>query len=271
MSQHKLAVLGNPIAHSRSPDIHKMFAEQTGIELSYEKIQVLDGEFQQIAGGLVKEGYTGFNVTLPCKGEAFSFASSCSESAIKSEAVNTISLANGSILGDNTDGAGLVRDMTRNLGWNMTGKRILILGAGGAVRGVLPALLQTEPTSIHLLNRTLITAEDIVARMADERLRAVTHQALEVDYDLVINGTSAGLVGGELALPAFILCADSRVYDMVYGAEPTQFNRWCAEVAACEVSDGLGMLVEQAALSFYDWFATEVRTPEVITVLRDQI
>ncbi len=271
MNQHKLAVLGNPIRHSRSPEIHQMFAQQAGIELFYGKVEVPEGDFQQVATRLIEEGYRGFNVTLPCKGDAFRYANRCSDPAVKSEAVNTISLEDNLILGDNTDGAGLVRDMTGNLGWNVGGKRILVLGAGGAVRGVLPALLKTDPVSIHLLNRTFTRAQDIVLRMADERLQAVTEQSLLQDYDLIINGTSAGLLGGELLLPVSALCPGTRVYDMVYGVEPSLFCQWCVEVSGCEISDGLGMLVEQAALSFHRWFATEVRTPEVIATLRNQL
>lgn len=270
MKNHRLAVLGNPVSHSRSPQIHKAFAQQVGIDLSYEKIEVPDGEFNQVASELLSLHYSGFNVTLPCKGDAFRFASRCSNSALRSEAVNTISIVDETqIHGDNTDGPGLVKDITENLGWQIENQRILVLGAGGAVRGILWDLLQASPQVVHLYNRTAAKADVIVKKMADPGLIAVTKASLEQGYDLVINGTSAGLGGEVPDLPSSVLCGDSRSYDMVYGSQTTAFNDWCHRTSGCEIADGLGMLVEQAALSFQIWFSRRVQTAQVIAVLRN--
>jgi shikimate dehydrogenase len=270
MKKHRLAVLGNPVSHSRSPQIHVAFAQQLGIDLSYEKIEVPAGEFNQVASGLLSSHYSGFNVTLPCKGDAFRFASRCSSSALRSEAVNTISITDEmQIHGDNTDGPGLVKDLTENLGWQIENQRILVLGAGGAVRGILWDLLQASPQMVHLYNRTAAKAEAIVKKMADPSLITVTKASLEQGYDMVINGTSAGLGGEVPDLPASVLRRDSHSYDMVYGPGTTAFNDWCHRTSGCEVADGLGMLVEQAALSFQIWFSRKVQTAQVIAILRN--
>ena len=269
MKTHKLAVLGNPVSHSRSPQIHEAFAQQVGISLSYEKIEVPAGEFNQVASKLLSLGYSGFNVTLPYKGDAFRFVSHCSNSALRSEAVNTISIIDETqIHGDNTDGPGLIKDLGENLGWQIEDQRILVLGAGGVVRGILWDLLQASPQVVHLYNRTAAKADVIVRKMADPSLIAVTKASLEQGYDMVINGTSAGLGGEVPDLPASVLREDSHSYDMVYGPGTTAFNDWCYQTSGCEVADGLGMLVEQAALSFHTWFSRKVQTAEVIAVLR---
>ena len=269
----KLAVFGNPIAHSRSPKIHAMFGEQTDIDLHYEKVLVPAGQFAELARRFLAEG-TGFNVTLPYKGEAWAFVDEASNDANLAQAVNTISVnLAGQVRGDNTDGDGLVTDITQNLSWVITGKRVLVLGAGGAVSGVLGSLLSQAPASIQINNRTRTKAERLVARFNDERLSCVSTAQLESNYDLIINGTSAGLVGDNPALPALIVGQDSHCYDMIYGGPGTQparttFNTWCLSHANCDVADGLGMLVEQAALAFAIWFDRPVDTQPVITELR---
>jgi shikimate dehydrogenase len=277
MVAHRLAVMGNPIAHSRSPEIHEALARQTGIALGYDRILVAQGEFRTTSLRFLETGGLGFNVTVPCKGDAYEFADQCSDSADRCEAVNTISVGNdGLIHGDNTDGPGLVRDLTGNLAWKIEGQRVLVLGAGGAVRGVLWDLLHASPESIHLNNRTMTKAESIVDKMNDDRLVAVRQDELSENYDLIINGTSAGLNGDIPDLPTRVLGSKTCCYDMVYGSSATSFNAWCRNTAKCEIADGLGMLVEQAALSFKIWFsefidADLINTAEIISSLRKKL
>jgi shikimate dehydrogenase len=268
MVAHKLAVFGNPIAHSRSPEIHEALARQTGIELGYERILVPAGEFNTASLKFLEAGGLGFNVTLPCKEDAYEFVDQYSDSANRCKAVNTISVGNdGQTHGDNTDGPGLVCDLISNLGWKIEGQSILVLGAGGAVRGVLWDLLKASPESVHLHNRTSTKAEAIVVNLNDERLAAVGPGELGSNYDLVINGTSAGLKGHVLDLPPRIIGSDTCCYDMIYGPSITSFNAWSRDIANCEVADGLGMLVEQAALSFQIWFS-ELADPGLIDTTR---
>ena len=257
----KLGVLGRPIEHSRSPEIHQLFSAQTGISLSYEKILVPEGQFNAIAIEFLQTG-KGFNITTPCKHEAFLLAREHSLAATLAGAVNTISVnAAGIISGDNTDGPGLIQDMTHNLGWTIKGKKLLVLGAGGAVSGLLPSLLDAEPQEIHLHNRTQQRAVALVQRLGDVRLVSRSADTLDAAYDLVINGTSGSLFGEMNKLPDDIVAGGSCCYDLVYGAETTAFNHWCLQQADCMVADGLGMLVEQAALAFHIWFAQEIKTP----------
>lgn len=267
---HKLAVFGRPVEHSMSPRIHQQFAAQAGLKISYERVLVPEGAFNRIADDFLADGL-GFNVTVPCKGDAYLYASQRSDSAEKARAVNTISVRNGIVRGDNTDGPGLVTDLARNLGWELEGKRVLVLGAGGAVSGVLPDLLAENPQQAHLHNRTHEKAMALAARFGDARLEAKTAAGLGSGYDLVINGTSAGLSGGVPALPPRVVGDGSRCYDMAYGAGKTDFVAWCLQQADCEAADGLGMLVEQAALSFRIWFGKAVETRPVIARVRKDI
>ncbi|MFP6807823.1 MAG: shikimate dehydrogenase [Pseudomonadales bacterium] len=275
MSEYKLAVLGQPIAHSRSPEIHGAFARQAGISINYEKIEIKAGDFNNIAKRLVREGYRGFNITLPCKRDAYLFATSCSDTAAACEAVNTITMMkDGLTRGDNTDGPGLVRDLTTNLGWQIKDMRVLVLGAGGAVRGVVPDLLAALPVSIHIFNRTYQRANIIAQNIADVRVQAVQKNQLEESYDLVINGTSAGLsapMTDNALLPEFAIGQQTRCYDMIYGSSITTFNQWFRQISGGDIADGLGMLVEQAALSFRHWFSKEVETAPVIAALRKSL
>ncbi|MBT4494616.1 MAG: shikimate dehydrogenase [Gammaproteobacteria bacterium] len=267
----KLAVLGNPVEHSRSPDIHRQFGEAAGIELSYEKILVAAGDFDMVVRRFMNDG-TGLNVTVPCKRDAWALVDEMSDKAALAEAVNTISRSDdGGLFGSNTDGEGMLRDIVGNLGWKIAGKRVLVIGSGGAVSGVLGDLLEAAPESVDLFNRTQDKAERLAHRFADQRLQAVAASALESQYDIVINGTSAGLAGEDIELPGRIVGSESRCYDMIYGAGTTRFNQWCQAEAACQVSDGLGMLVEQAALAFEIWLGAQVETSPVIESLRSTI
>ncbi len=265
----RLAVLGNPIVHSRSPEIHGLFGEQAGIELSYERILVPDGEFAAVAGEFfARPEAVGVNVTVPCKADAWRLAGVTSDNAEKAQAVNTLwRQADGTLSGHNTDGAGLVADLINHLGWQLQDRRILVLGAGGAVRGVMANLLAQQPAKLHLWNRTRSRAEALVSAFGD-KAEALPADQLETAYDLVINGTSASLSEQQIALPASIIGDGSCCYDMVYSAETTLFNRWCLAQARCRVADGLGMLVEQAAVAFEIWFGVRPETRPVLAHLR---
>lgn len=273
-STDRYAVFGNPIKHSKSPVIHAAFARQCGEQMRYRAVLVeLDG-FEQAASKFFAGGGSGLNITVPFKREAFDFADLLSDRARRAGAVNTLSLGqDGGIEGDNTDGIGLVRDMIANLGWVVQGLRVLIIGAGGAVRGVLEPLLREKPCELLIVNRTAGKAEQLAAEFADIAPVEGGGYALigERQFDLVINGTSAGLSGEMPELPDSLLTQRSCCYDMVYGNEPTPFMRWAAHHAAWAVADGLGMLVEQAAQSFYVWRRVRPETGPVITQLRQQI
>ena len=270
---YKLAVFGNPIAHSRSPEIHQLFAEQHGMSIDYQRVLVPVGEFSEYARQFLAQGGHGFNVTVPFKTDAFHFAEECSRPAALAESVNTISVSNNTIKGDSTDGAGMVQDICRNLGWTVKAGKVLVLGAGGAVKGVLANLLNEGPEQVDILNRTVEKAEAIVSVIDDSRVRAVTIDKLASDYSLIINGTSAGLLGKSLALPEHIIHGASHCYDMSYntaaGAGQTGFLVWCRDTGAAQCADGLGMLVEQAAEAFKLWFHCEVDTHPVIESLRE--
>ena len=214
------------------------------------------------------------NVTVPHKGAAFQLAERVTERAQRAAAVNTLWLDDsGTLVGDNTDGVGLLRDIRDNHSWNIAGSRILLLGAGGAVRGVLEPLLAERPASLVIANRTIEKARALAAQFAE--LGQVSAMGLEEldgsSYDLVINGTSAGLSGDVPRLPDDLVGDRGCCYDMVYGSEPTAFMRWAAEQAAWAVTDGLGMLVEQAAESFCLWRGCRPETGPVITLLRSHL
>jgi shikimate dehydrogenase len=270
----KYAVIGNPIAHSKSPLIHKMFAAQTGQDISYEAILApLDG-FAATVERLRKEGYKGCNVTVPFKQEAWRIGASTTR-ALDAEAVNTLKFENGEIFGDNTDGIGLVQDIENNLDTPLKSKRILLIGAGGASYGVLHPLLEASQTSLVIYNRTLEKALSLKKSIEQhEKFRHFSLKAVEfgklgdAKFDVVINATSAGLTNSELPLPPTIFAPGALAYDMMYGRE-TPFMKFAREHGAV-VSDGLGMLVEQAAESFYIWRGVRPDTAPVIEAIRRQ-
>ncbi|MGD9659753.1 MAG: shikimate dehydrogenase [Porticoccaceae bacterium] len=265
------AVFGNPVKHSRSPDIHTRFAAQTGQDISYQRQLVgLEG-FREAADRFFANGGRGLNITLPFKVDAYEYADELTPRARRAGAVNTlVRQDSGIILGDNTDGAGMVRDMLVNLGWSLTAKNILILGAGGAVRGVLEPLLQQRPASIAIANRTEAKAMDLANAFAD--LGAVTGCGFgelgEYPFDVIINGTSASLTGDLPPLPETVVTPTTCCYDMMYASEPTVFLRWAKTLGATMCADGLGMLVEQAAESFRLWRGVSPNTSAVIAYLR---
>ncbi|HLS97657.1 MAG: shikimate dehydrogenase [Porticoccaceae bacterium] len=265
----RYAVFGNPVAHSRSPDIHARFAAATGQDLVYDRQLVALGGFASAARAFFTAGGKGLNVTLPFKEDAFSFADTLSPRARRAGAVNTLALRGEAVLGDNTDGAGLVRDIRANLGWELAGRRVLVLGAGGAVRGVLAPLLAEGPARLVIANRTLARAAELATAFAD--LGPVAGGGFaELDgqtFDLVINGTSASLAGDLPPLPEGLLAPGARCYDMMYGKAPTVFMAWAADRGAV-VADGLGMLVEQAAEAFLLWRGVRPETAPVVAWLR---
>jgi len=268
----KYAVFGNPIKHSKSPQIHAIFAEQCAQAMQYRAVRVELGGFSKAAGNFFAEGGSGLNITVPFKRDAYDFSQQLSDRARRAGAVNTLTLkADGSIEGDNTDGIGLVRDMVANLGWAIQGLRILVLGAGGAVRGVLEPLLRERPRELLIVNRTAERAGQLAEEFSD--ITAIDGGGYELigerQFDLIINASSAGLSGEMPDLPSSLLTERSCCYDMVYGAEPTPFMRWAAHHAAWAVSDGIGMLVEQAAQSFYIWRNVRPETRPVIHQLRE--
>ena len=248
-----------------------MFSAQSGVSLTYEKIQVSEEGFAETADRFLETGY-GFNVTLPCKFDACRYVDELTPEAALGEAVNTVSrLPDDRLLGSNTDGRGLVNDLVQNLGWEISGRKLLVVGAGGAVSGALPALLSEQPASVHLVNRTHQRARDLAARLDNPCLEARPVDDLDEGYDLVINGTAASLAGQAPDLPQRIIAAGTCCYDMMYGAEITAFNRWCESLGSRNLSDGLGMLVEQAGLAFTIWFDREIETGPVLAALRTSL
>lgn len=266
------AVVGHPISHSLSPLIHSAFAAQTGEAMEYTAIQAPLDQFEATVAGFFERGGRGLNVTVPFKGQAWKMAAKRAERAEKAGAANTLLLdSKGLLTADNTDGTGLVRDLTVYHGVDLTAARILVLGAGGAVRGVLSPLLACGPESITIANRTVEKARLLAELFADEgRLTACGFEQPAAPYDLIINGTSASLQGDLPPLSRTVVGPETRVYDMMYSATQTPFNQWAAGQGALATLDGLGMLVEQAAESFWLWRGVRPDTASVRALLRDR-
>jgi shikimate dehydrogenase len=264
MTDH-YAVFGHPIAHSKSPHIHAAFARQTGQDMTYEAILApLDG-FAASVAAFIAAGGRGANVTVPFKEEAFELASRLSPRAERAGAVNTLAFDANGILGDNTDGAGLVADLTRNLHCTLAGTRILLLGAGGAARGVIGPLLDQRPATLVIANRTVSRAQEL-ADLFDRGVLACGFDAVNTPFDLVINATAASLAGELPPLSPGIFTVDTLAYDMMYGRDTPFLGFARAEGAA--TADGLGMLVEQAAEAFHRWRGVRPDTAPVIAALR---
>jgi len=265
------AVMGNPISHSKSPLIHAAFAKQTKQRMNYSAIQVDAGGFEQAVGNFRANGGKGLNITVPFKQEAWALVDERSERASQAGAVNTISFGDdGHCIGDNTDGVGLARDLMENNGVELHDARILLLGAGGAVRGVLGPMIAQHPAEIVIANRT---AEKAVALASEfnrgDLLRGCGFQAIgKHAFDIIVNGTAASLQGDLPPLPTTAISETTCCYDMMYGKEPTVFLHWAAEQGAAKTLDGLGMLVEQAAESFFIWRGVRPDTKEVIASIK---
>lgn len=266
----RYAVVGNPIEHSKSPLIHSAFAKQTNQEMSYERILAPLDSFEATIKELVAQGYKGVNVTVPFKFKAFNLCDTLTERAQAAGAVNTLTFKDGRISGDNTDGAGLVRDMTHNLKHILHNKRTLLLGAGGAAEGVLHPLLACELDGLVIANRTIEKAERIISRQVQvgalNQLSASTYADLNNPFDIIINATSAGLTDTALPIPNMVFAKDCLAYDMMYGRETPFMTQ--ARANGAQVADGLGMLVEQAAEAFYIWRGVRPDTKPVIEMMR---
>ena len=271
----RYVVIGNPIAHSKSPQIHARFAQQTGEQLTYDRLLApLDG-FEAAVRGFIAGGGRGANVTVPFKLEAFALATERSARADAAGAVNTLVFDGARILGDNTDGVGLVRDIVHGAGVGIAERRVLLLGAGGAARGVILPLLDESPAQIVIANRTQAKADELVAQFGQlpagrGRMRAAPFEAVDGAFDIVINATSASLSAELPPVPASTFSAQTFAYDMMYGAQPTVFMQMAAARGAA-VRDGLGMLVEQAAEAFFVWRGVRPDTAPVYAWLRQQL
>ncbi|MCE7914132.1 MAG: shikimate dehydrogenase [Nitrosomonas sp. PRO4] len=264
------AVVGNPISHSKSPRIHTIFAEQTHQVMQYTAILAPLNGFKSIVENFHNQGGKGLNVTVPFKMEAFQLATRVTERAACAQAVNTLKFNNSEILGDNTDGIGLLRDIELNLSVTVTSKKILLIGAGGAAQGVILPLLQQKPTMLAIANRTpqkaymlqqqFSTFGNIVA--GDFKSFPNQH------FDIIINATSASLSGALPEIPSDIFAQTELAYDMMYGHEPSRFLKFAQQHGARQIADGIGMLVEQAAESFLLWRGIRPQTKPIIALLK---
>jgi len=252
----RYAVIGNPIEHSKSPDIHLLFADQTGERLHYEKIFAEENAFTQVVNEFFNFDGKGLNVTVPFKNEAYDFVDELSDYAKHAGAVNTIyKNDSGQFVGANTDGIGLLRDLKKTLRLQIIDKKILIVGAGGATQGIVEPLLNENPAECWIANRTLSKAE-VIAEQFSPFGRIHTcglNNIPEKEFDLVIQATSAGLQGNNVELPAAIIGTNTSCYDLLYSDEDTPFMQWARMHSATHVVDGFGMLLEQAAEAFYLW------------------
>lgn len=269
----RYAVIGNPVAHSKSPQIHAEFARQTGQDLVYERLLAPLDAFEAAARRFFGEGGKGLNVTVPFKREAWDMMHLSAGDAEHAQAVNTIKQVGNELVGYNTDGIGLITDLQGNLNFSIRGKRVLLMGAGGAAQGVLRPLLQEHAASLVVANRTLDKAQDLIRKFskfkffAAQIFSASSYADLANEqFDLIINATSAGLGGEMPALPEGIFAPGALAYDMVYGRE-TPFMIFARKHGA-RTGDGLGMLVEQAAESFFIWRGVRPQTAPVIQKLR---
>ena len=272
----RLAVVGNPVAHSRSPQIHARFAAASGHAVDYTRIESpLDG-FAGTLRAFADGGARGCNVTVPFKGEAFAACARLSERARRAEAVNTIAFEADGWFGDNTDGVGLVRDIELNAGVTLRGKRVLVLGAGGAAAGALDPLLAARPAALVVANRTPAKAQALIERFAasaarlDVPLSATALETPGADFDVLVNATAASLQAAVPPLPAGTLRPGALALDMMYGAAALPFLRW-ARAQGAVARDGLGMLVEQAAEAYFVWMGVRPSTFQLLTELRREV
>ena len=273
MTDH-YGVIGHPISHSKSPVIHAQFARQTGQDLTYEAIDIDPADLTGSLDKLIHEGFKGLNVTVPHKKAVVDMMDDLSDRARLASAVNTITVQDDKrVVGDNTDGIGLVRDLMYNLRFEIQDADILILGAGGATRGIVPALLEAEPREILIANRTVERAEEVASAFGGQGVRPGSVAACRFDelegreFDLVINATSAGLGGEVPPFPASIIGPDVTCYDLSYAMKPTPFVGWARAQGAERAHQGWGMLVEQAAASFRIWRGMHPDTKAILANL----
>lgn len=266
----RYAVIGNPISHTKSPVLHAAFARQCGQDITYEALLGPLGRFRETVDDFRSQGGKGMNVTVPFKVEALNISDRLTTRARLAQAVNTLRFDHDGIFGDNTDGVGLVHDIQGRLGFSLKGKRILILGAGGAARGAVLPLFETAPAALTIVNRTAAKAEALQQQFAEfADISTGGFDALPgQSFDVVINATSAGLHGEHLPLPAGIFAPHALAYDMVYGNTATPFQLDAQTLGAARISDGLGMLVAQAAESFFLWRGVRPDTVPVLKMLQ---
>ncbi len=280
MKTQRFAVLGHPVTHSLSPRIHRAFARSLGLAVEYDAIDVPADAFDRKVPELINQGWEGFNVTVPHKEHACRWADHLTGRARRAGAVNTL-LPDpdrpGQWLGDTTDGAGLLYDLTQVQALMLESRRILILGAGGAVRGVIEPLLQAQPLAIHIANRTPNRAQQLVEQFAEAAHETGTeltgggYDVAESGWDLVINGTAASLSGEVPPLEPSAMQAVGACYDMMYSAETTPFLAWSEALGVARCMDGLGMLVGQAAESFMLWTGQRPDVTPVLALLREEL
>lgn len=264
----RYVVIGNPVAHSKSPFIHSSFARQTAQQMDYRHLLAPLGGFFDAVQEFRLAGGRGANVTLPFKLEAFALATELTPRAQAAGAVNTLLFDGDRILGDNTDGVGLVADIVRNAGISLAGSRVLLLGAGGAARGAVLPILAERPAQLVIANRTLSRAQELAAQASRQgKVAASEFSSLSGQFDVVINATSASINDEVPPIPASVFAAGSLAYDMMYGSKPTAFLRF-AESHGAVGRDGLGMLVEQAAEAFHLWRGVRPATQTVFADLR---
>ncbi|NQZ81456.1 MAG: shikimate dehydrogenase [Colwellia sp.] len=268
MDQYR--VFGNPIKQSRSPYIHQAFAQSTDQQLSYQSELVEINAFSAKVHQFFRSGGKGANITVPFKEQALLLCDQLSDRARLAGAVNTLSFINGKILGDNTDGLGLVQDLLRHQ-ITLKNSRILLLGAGGAAKGVILPLLEQQPTLMVIANRTISKAKNLCSHFNDKKLTFSGYEEINCDFDLIINATSASLSGNLPLISKELIKTKTVCYDMVYGKELTPFLNWAKDLGAKQLIDGLGMLVGQAAESFALWRAVKPEVESVIDNLRDAL
>jgi shikimate dehydrogenase len=267
------AVIGNPIHHSLSPQIHAAFAKENGLDIDYEVVLSPLNQFKNTMHQLIQQKFTGANVTLPFKKEAYQLATSHSSHARIAEAVNTLEFKENEIIGHNTDGIGLVRDLEQNLNTQLKHKKILLIGAGGAAEGVIYSMLEKKPSELTLTNRTIEKSNviqnkmDVHAKSFDVNLNVTEIVKCPHQYfDVIINATSASLINAELHIDHKVFHEGSLAYDMMYGKETSFIEQ--AKSQGSKTSDGIGMLVEQAAEAFFIWHHIQPTTKSVIESLR---
>lgn len=265
------AVFGNPIKHSKSPQIHYLFAEQKGIVLNYQAIEVPFESFNDYVSSFAEQNGKGLNITVPFKEEAFSLCDTLTERAEISGSVNTIWFEQDKILGDTTDGQGLINDLTVNNNLELNNKTILVLGAGGSVRAILEPLCAQKPMQIVIANRTVSKAEQLANNFSNYgNIHACSYEHLPNEsFDLIINGTSLSLSGKLPMIPESTIDNTTCCYDLMYSDTETIFMKWASAQGALRVMDGLGMLVEQAAEAFNIWHGVMPDTAPVIKLLRN--
>jgi shikimate dehydrogenase len=268
----RYAVIGNPIEHSKSPQVHAWFAHQTGQAISYERLLAPVDRFADSVHDFIAHGGRGANVTVPFKLEAFALAQELTPRAQAAGAVNTLSFSADGIKGDNTDGIGLVRDITRNAGIPLRNRSVLLLGAGGAARGVVLPLIEENVASLVIANRTQPRAMELAQHFSNKGVpvSATAFDQLDQCFDAIINATSASLDSALPPLPDCVFGPQTLAYDMMYGTQPTIFMQYASQKGAV-VRDGLGMLIEQAAESFFVWRGVRPDTAPVYQWLRGQL